>query len=643
MDKSNSNNPNSIDNSCTGNIAFDSPINAISPAENNENKNVNQEEITVEAPQQEVAGNKAQTQSNPYTNQPTPQIPKFNYNSNAQQPPINSQSDAYRQQVNPAPIPPQRNQPPVYNQPQWNNPPVYSHQVSPAPIPQRNQPPVYNQQANSIPKQHYSNQQATPQPNNTAVNNAYNPNNPYAQSNKRIPNMQEPYQANPDIHSQQYNSNIPHIEYIPYTPGTPLPKGVTPQFINGGWYYAITINPKKTKRKMATSVKVFVGIIIALTISFSGLLVGWTMHLTKENGGDDEGNPFFEFELPFDTNDKTNENKTSSTSLANPDGPEIKLEENNTKDGSTEKAYEVLSESVVSIAVYSDDEKPSTSTPMSEGTGIIISKDGYIVTNSHVVLDDVDSNTWVTTKSGDVYPVGIVGCDVRTDLAVLKCEDVNNWKAASFADSDDLSVGQDVVALGSPGGSSYSHSLTRGIISALDRAISGSAVTYIQTDAAINPGNSGGPLANMNGQVVGINTIKIVDTQFEGMGFAIPSVTIKKVADDIIKNGYVTGRARLGLVVTEFPDTTAKLYDAPAGIKVETIDNDSPFEDTDVKEGDIITEIDGTTVSSFNELYNVLDLYKPGDTVTLTIYRIDEKDTDKNKEFKVYIKLLGDR
>jgi serine protease Do len=146
----------------------------------------------------------------------------------------------------------------------------------------------------------------------------------------------------------------------------------------------------------------------------------------------------------------------------------------------------------------------------------------------------------------------------------------------------------------------------------------------------------------MNGQVVGINTIKIVDTQFEGMGFAIPSVTIKKVADDIIKNGYVTGRARLGIVVTEFPDATAKLYKAPAGIKVETIDKDSSFKDTKVKEGDIITEIDGTTVSSFNELYNVLDLYKPGDTVTLTIYRIDKKDTAKNKEFKVDIELLGD-
>lgn len=481
------------------------------------------------------------------------------------------------------------------------------------------------------------------QPNLNLENNAQSlgaQSNPYVGNNAQSVGAQSnPYVGNntQGVNTQQqvYNENAPRIEYIPYIPGTPLPSGVTPQFINGSWYYPMTIKPKK--KKMATSVKVFLGIIIGLTVLFTGLFFVW-ISVFSDDGGKFED--FFEFDGSFSDRDKDDDK--DSNLLADPNGPEIVLEDNRTKDGSTEKAYDELSESVVSISVYDEDEQPSTSTPISEGTGIIISEDGYIVTNSHVILDDVESNVWITTKSGDVYPVGIVGCDVRTDLAVLKCDDARNWESASFADSDDLKVGQDVVAIGSPGGSSYSNSLTRGIVSALDRPLSGSAVTYIQTDAAINPGNSGGPLANMNGQVVGINTIKVVDTQYEGMGFAIPSVTIKKVADELIKNGYVTGRARLGVSVSEFSDAFAKYYDAEPGAKIVSIDDDSPLKDTKVKKGDIITEIDGKSVETLNELYSTLDEYQPGDTVELTIYRFDEKDPSKNKEFTVEIELLGD-
>ncbi|MEE1125391.1 MAG: trypsin-like peptidase domain-containing protein [Acutalibacteraceae bacterium] len=669
MDNSNSNNTNNSD-SYIKDIALENSSNTIPLAESKENIN----EFKNEAPQQRVADNSANTAPNsPYMNQPTPQIPIGNYNNAQQaQPQWSNQPPVYNRQANPVPPQPQwSNQPPVYNrqpnpvppQPQWSNqPPVYNRQANPAPPqPQwSNQPPVYNRQANPAPPQQAENklnlnkQQDNPAPQadntdikeNTSVNNAYIPSNTDTESNintHKVPDMQSTANvySNPNVYAEPYSTDIPHIEYIPYIPGTPLPKGVEPEFINGGWYYAININPKKQKKKMSTPVKVFVGIIIALTILFTGLLIGWTIHLTDKNGANKD---LFDFENPFKTEekDKDSDSKPSTGALANPNGPEIKLDKNNTKDGSTEKAYEVLSESVVSISVYNEDEEPSTSTPISEGTGIIISADGYIVTNSHVVLDNAESNAWITTKSGDVYPAGIVGCDTRTDLAVLKCEDVSNWKVASFADSDEISVGQDVVAIGSPGGSSYSNSLTKGIVSAIDRVLSGSAVTYIQTDAAINPGNSGGPLANMNGQVIGINTIKVVDTQFEGMGFAIPSVTIKEVADEIIKNGYVTGRAKLGVSVTEFSDYTAKLYDAPAGIKVDSIDKESSVTGKDVKVGDIITKIDGTPTTTFNDLFNVLDSHKPGDTVTLTIYRIDEKDKAKGKEFTVKVELLGD-
>ena len=532
-----------------------------------------------------------------------------------QQPQVNNQSQSNGYQPNSTP-----------SQNFVGQQPIGAYRPNPTP-PQQfvGQQPMGVYQSATVP-QHLNNQPHinTATGNTASIKNTTPQQNPYAGNNTQ------------NVYTQPNNGNIPHIEYIPYVPGTPLPNGVTPQFINGGWYYPMVIN-QKPKKKMATSVKVLVGIIAGLIVLFVALLVFWTSSLTDDNG--ETWDEFFNFDNSFigDSDDEVESNL-----LADPNGPEIILEDNNTEDGSTEKAYEVLSESVVSISVYEEDEEPSNSVPTSEGTGIIISEDGYIVTNSHVILDDIESNVWITTKSGDVYPVGIVGCDVRTDLAVLKCDSAYNWQYATFADSDQLKVGQDVVAIGSPGGSDYSSSLTRGIISALDRPLSGSAVTYIQTDAAINPGNSGGPLANMNGQVVGINTIKVVDTQYEGMGFAIPSITIKEVADELIKNGYVTGRARLGITVSEFSESYAKYYDAEAGVKIASIENDSPLKDTKAKVGDIITEIDGKSVASLNELYSVLDTYQPGDTVELTIYRFDEGDSSKNKEFTVEVELLGD-
>ncbi|MEE1281291.1 MAG: trypsin-like peptidase domain-containing protein [Acutalibacteraceae bacterium] len=616
--------------------------------------------------QPQIMGNYQPMPQQQFNNQP----PTGNYNH----PPIQYQS--FNNQ------PPMANYQPIPNQKFNNQMPMANYQTTPNQqfnnqMPLANCQTIPNQQFNNqmpiancqtTPNQQFNNQ--TPLANCQTIPNQQSDNQPTevnCQTNstqkqidekvsensdkestvsvENAPNTnQNPYENNcKQEFTQSYNNNVPsnapNIEYIPYIQGTPLPQGVTPQFINGGWYYPISINSKKQKKKMDTSVKVLIGIISGLIVLFITLLIIWTSTLTKENGVWSDG--LFDFDSPF-SDDFEKDEEPERGALANPNGPEILLESNNIKNGSTEKAYDVLSESVVSISVYDEDEQPSTSLPKSEGTGIILSEDGYIVTNSHVILDDIESNVWITTKSGDAYPVGIVGCDVRTDLAVLKCEDAKNWKSATFANSDELSVGQDVVAIGSPGGSSYSSSLTRGIISALNRPLSGSAVTYIQTDTPINPGNSGGPLANTNGQVIGINTIKLVDTQYEGMGFAIPSVTIKEVVDEIIKNGYVTGRARLGIAITEFSDSTAKYYGAKPGVKIESIDKDSPLNDTKAKVGDIITEIDGKSVETLYELYDVLDTYKPGDKVELTIYRFNEKNSSKNKEFSVEVELLGD-
>ena len=466
-------------------------------------------------------------------------------------------------------------------------------------------------------------------------------NNPYANGFKQtVPpqNFNNPY-ANPEDMSQSQTT----IEYIPYVPGKPLSNGVTPQFINGGWYYPVVRLAQPKKKKMATSVKAFLSVIVALTLAFIVLLIVWCANLGEGNSSVfdfNDGNGFT-FELPTESGDSSGSSGEVGK-YADPNGPEISLEKNNTLSGSTEKAYEALSDSVVSVAVYDKGCNPANDASISEGTGIILTSDGYMVTNSHVINDSAESNVYVTTKDGKVFSALVVGCDTRTDIAVLKSDDAVNWKPASFADSKQLKVGQDVVAIGSPGGASYSHSITRGIISALDRTLSGSAVSYIQTDAAINPGNSGGPLANLNGQVVGINTIKVVDTEYEGMGFAIPSVTVKEIADQLIKNGYVKGRARMGIVGREVSEETAKILGGEAGICIESIDDDSPLKDTKVKEGDIITKIDDTSIASFNELFSTLDSYNIGDTVTLSIYRRAEDATKKDENFTVKITLLGE-
>jgi len=465
--------------------------------------------------------------------------------------------------------------------------------------------------------------------------------------NGESPCNQKPFQQiqNPYADPQDYKNQQPtQVQYLPYTPDVVLPPGVKPEFINGGWYYPYVAftNGKPKKKKMAASLKALIGIIIILTIAFVGIFIYWTyVNFSNSSSNGDGDNNLFSFEWPTE---KATTKKSSEEvgKYANPDGPEIKLEDNTTINGSTEKAYETLSDSVVSVSVYNENDEPTNSIPNSEGTGIIISKDGYIVTNSHVINDTTEGyNVWITKKDGSTFPAVIVGCDTRTDLAVLLCEEAQDWQPASFANSDNLKVGQDVVAIGSPGGSSYSNSLTRGVISALNRTLSGNAGTYIQTDAAINPGNSGGPLANMNGQVIGINTIKVVDTEYEGMGFAIPSTQIKKVVDQLIKNGYVPGRARLGIVGKELSKSMAKYYGMSAGIIINTIDNDSPLKGTKVEEGDVITKIDDTDITSFAELFGTLEKYEEGDVVKLTICRYDDS-SESSEVFTVEVTLIGD-
>ena len=294
-------------------------------------------------------------------------------------------------------------------------------------------------------------------------------------------------------------------------------------------------------------------------------------------------------------------------------------DQDNTSKYNTKSAFEKVSPSTVGIVCYSDKDKNNL---LGQGTGIIVDKNGYIATNSHVIGDTKSSYVSVVLDNGTTYSAEVVGYDTRTDLAVIKIS-ASGLTPAEFADSDQISIGEDVIAVGNPGGIEFQNTLTRGVISAKDRTLGLSTqVSYIQTDAAINPGNSGGPLCNIYGQVIGINSAKIADADYEGMGFAIPSTTVKEVVDDLIKQGYVEGRVKIG--ITGNISTSSFLSgDVPTGIQIAEIIENGPCDNGEIKVGDIICKLDDYEIKSFNDIYVALTKYKAGDKATLTIYSVE--------------------
>lgn len=267
------------------------------------------------------------------------------------------------------------------------------------------------------------------------------------------------------------------------------------------------------------------------------------------------------------------------------------------------------------------DTSDSSVSPASEGSGIIMSEDGYIITNAHVVEDATSLK--VMTSDGETYEAQLVGSDTVTDLAVVKI-DATGLTAAEFGSSKDLRVADKVMAIGNPGGHELSSSVTIGYVSALNRAIAnnttGYTMEYIQTDAAINPGNSGGALINEYGQVVGINSAKISATGYEGLGFAIPIDTAQPIISDLIQYGYVKDRAVLGISGQFIDSMTGRFYGLPQGEYVAQL-NSSEAQASGLQVGDVITAIDGQQLDSESTLRSAILSKKPGDTVTLQVYR----------------------
>ncbi len=256
------------------------------------------------------------------------------------------------------------------------------------------------------------------------------------------------------------------------------------------------------------------------------------------------------------------------------------------------------------------------------GTGIIISSDGLIVTNTHIIEDC--SKVTVTTQDGTKYDATLIGADGISDISVLKI-DADGLVPASFADSSQLKVGSDCVAIGNPVSSKLTGTMTNGIISAIDRDITsnGHSMTLIQTNAAINEGNSGGPLLDLSGRVIGITNMKAMSskTTVEGIGFAIPSSTVFEVVTQLLENGHVTGRPTIGIIVSPVGEELSDHYDIPQGLYISAVNKGSDAEKQGLKAGDILTAVNGTPITTNDEVTAIKNTMQAGDSIHLTIWR----------------------
>ena len=258
------------------------------------------------------------------------------------------------------------------------------------------------------------------------------------------------------------------------------------------------------------------------------------------------------------------------------------------------------------------------------GTGIVLREDGYIVTNQHIISGT--DRAVVLLPDGTEYDALLVGEDTQTDLAVLKIE-AAGLIPADFGDSGEMRVGDDVAAIGNPLGSDLIGTMTTGIISAINRdmSLNGRQMTLLQTSAAINEGNSGGALINMYGQVIGITNMKMSSyystATVEGLGFAIPSTTVKNVVDQIMENGKVEGRPGLGITVGSIPDAAKEEYGLPDGLYITAVSDGSDAKAQGIRAGDVLMKVNGQTVTDSQEVIDIRDTCSVGDTLLFTIWR----------------------
>ena len=375
--------------------------------------------------------------------------------------------------------------------------------------------------------------------------------------------------------------------------------------------------PGKASWRIGGAILLVVLLIAASSLIFSGSNQRTEAPYISGDGMPDDWNDYLDNYYQV-TESKDAEIKLPRAELV-PDF-KVTLSNEHGKELSLQELYDQCSKSIVAIKGYQDGVDGYY-----WGSGIILSKDGLILTNTHVI-ENCDTAS-VTLFDNSSYDAALVGADSTSDIAVLRIE-ATGLTPASFGDSAELAIGDKVAAIGNPLGETFRMTLTDGIISAIDRGISynGHSMTLLQTNTAINEGNSGGALFNMYGQVIGVTNMKMMSSysSIEGIGFAIPSSTIAAVADSLMQYGEVRGRTAIGITVGAIPENVTSHYDLPTGLYVSAVEEKSDAAAKGIQQGDIITAVNGSPASATSDILTVKNTLSVGDTITFTIWRDGE-------------------
>lgn len=438
-------------------------------------------------------------------------------------------------------------------------------------------------------------------------------------------------------------SDAPPVQdTVPVTPAetTPVPTPVEASYVphvspayDTSFYVPGNAHPEPEAQRHTTSVWMAVLAIIGAIAIVAGIGAGIYFAIMSGTNSNEAGiSQQGEEKQPtvIQTPSANDTSNNSDSGAVNENAPTLQIDTWDTDDGglSTEEIVNRNYDSTVVITTYSRTNSyyfgESNLVESGGASGIVMTADGYIITNRHCVVNENTGKPFdrvdVTTYKGDTYEnATIVGVDEATDLAVIKVE-ATGLTPAQFGDSDELAVGARVVALGNAAGLSWT--ATQGIVSAKARDVyddTGYAIKCLQVDVAINSGNSGGPLLNKQGLVVGINSVKIFATGYEGLGFAIPINEAKQVIDSLMKYGYVKGRVALGITGQTVDSGIYK------GFMIGTIEPGSCLEGTGALEGDLIVEVGGATVIDYGTLRAQLAKHQVGDQVTLKLLRSDPR------------------
>lgn len=456
------------------------------------------------------------------------------------------------------------------------------------------------------------------------ANNSQSQNsNPYSAGNNQYPYNNRPSNGNTQNPYSNNNSSYPYGNNGAY-------QGVNQT--NGGYAYSPTPSNDGKKKKGG---KIFAGVVAGLCVFLVISLVVILAGGDKPSSNSDEES----------TTTALNQNAEEFITSASPETGNTVSEGELTP----KNIFKKVLNSSVGILVYD-----KSKTLASEGSGVLFqeSSDGkytYIITCAHVI-NDASGVIRVQLSDGKEYDAAVVGFDSRTDIGVIRIEKTG-LTLADIGDSSKISVGDPIYAIGNPGGVEFANSFTNGMVSALDRPVNSSATGYttecIQHTAAINPGNSGGALVNSFGQVIGINSMKIVADDYEGMGFAVPSSVFVEIVNEIMAHGYVSNRPKLGITYVAASEySTYGMFVAikglPSGsIVIYEIGKDSGLAGTEAKAGDMIVAVNGNPLETPSYLSEVIEESNVGDKLTLTLVRIH--DDYSSEEFKVTATLVEDR